>query len=360
MKIKSVEIKHYCRNFIKPLITSRGKVFERAGYVIRLTTDDGIIGLGEAAPLIGFSPDSLDQTGESLFKAEGRLIEQTVPDTLKQISSVVTGLISRTNPAARFGLETALADLAAQKANLPLNLWLYDKAQPEVKVNFLLSRPVEDWESLRRQIINSGYEAIKIKVGGDIDDDVDFVRQVRQNLGERVALRLDANGGWSYAVAEDAMWRLKNVDIKYIEEPHETFDPVRVRDLRRVTGARVALDESLYSPYEIETLITGGVCDVFIFKPALLGGIFRTIELAALAKQNNRQVVLTSTLETEICLAAQLHLSSVPEFAGSICGLDTLRLFEKPDQALSDVSGGTIKIPVNTGLGIDRDIWNRV
>lgn len=360
MKITSVNIKRYCRNFAFPLKSSQGTVFERAGYLIRLISDNNLVGLGEAAPLAGFSADTLDQTGGSINSAVSGLIDTAVPATLEQISTIVTRLIPQSNPAARFGLETALCDLAAKSAHKPLGRWLNEKCRDAIPVNYILPGPVTDWGKLDREIIAGGYGTVKIKVGHDIDEDVSVVRQARQVLGRRVFIRLDANRAWSYTAAEEAIWRLKSVNIEYIEEPHRMFDPARLRDLRRVTGVRVALDESLHESYDIESLITGGICDGFIFKPSRLGGIHRTMELTRLAGRHNRRVVITSTLETEIGLAAQLHLAAALEGGDRVCGLDTLRLFENPVASLCTVSSGAIRVPEGDGLGIDEEIWDRV
>ncbi len=360
MKIKSVEIHKYCRAFKKPMVTSRCVIAERTGYVIRIVSDNGLCGFGEAAPLDGFSRESFEETGNCLTSIVKELNGLSIPASLEAVSQLVDSIVPQAFPGVRFAVEAALCDLAAKDAGKPLCEWLCSKPKPEIPVNFLLSRPVDNWAGMRRHMIDSGYPAVKIKVADKpIEDDIEFVKQVRKELGDDIIFRLDANRGWSFEQAKTALIGMKDLNIEYIEEPLYDFNPEMLVKLKRKTGVAVALDETLVEQDKVEPLIEGGACDVIILKPTLLGGIAKTFQLIRLAVLYNRKVVITSTLETEIGIAALLHLAASVEAELLACGLDTLRLFCDAETSLYRVIDGKIKVSCSIpGIGIERPFIN--
>jgi O-succinylbenzoate synthase len=360
VKIKSIEIHKYCRAFEKPMVTSRCVITERIGYVVRIVSDSGLRGFGEAAPLDGFSRESFEETGNCLASLVKELNDLSIPASLEGVSQLVNSIVHHNSPGVRFAIETALCDLAAKDAGKPLCEWLSDSPKTEVPVNLLLSRPVDDWSKTKKHVTYSGYPAVKIKVADEaVEDDIEFVKQLRKELGGDIKLRLDANRKWSFEQAKTALIGMKDLNIEYIEEPLYDFNPVKLARLKRETGIAVALDETLAERGKVEPLIEGGACDVIILKPTLLGGIAKTFQVIRLAGQYSRKAVITSTLETEIGIAALLHLAASVEAELLPCGLDTLHLFYDAEASLYRVVDGKIKVPRDTpGIGIEPPFIN--
>ena len=92
------KFKKYHRLFKKPLSTAHGIIRERTGFLIKIEGEGGFYGLGEAAPLIGFSPDSIDETEKSLSKAATRLTDLDVSLSREKISGFIQGIIPKENP----------------------------------------------------------------------------------------------------------------------------------------------------------------------------------------------------------------------------------------------------------------------
>ncbi|RYE88950.1 MAG: hypothetical protein EOO75_12615, partial [Myxococcales bacterium] len=172
---------------------ARHRWSDRRGLLLILEAD-GALGLGEASPLPGYSPDSLDEAGGELRAIVENI--HTAPDDLDAIAALSAPLAS---PAARFALETALLDLAARSQGVPLHRRLRPGPAPAVARSGLLQESTPralDAEALARRA--EGLRHLKLKVGaGPVEDDVERVRRLRETLGSGVSLRLDANGSWT-------------------------------------------------------------------------------------------------------------------------------------------------------------------
>ncbi len=362
MKVDSGRIKCYRRKLRDPMITSRGPIAERSGFILAATADTGHTGYGEIGlPLdTGGTTDNESRTTleEMLNDAAAALRSMDIPSSLDDVAAKIKPLMATSDPAVYFGFETALCDLAARVVDRPLRHWLNQNAHDAVPVNFLVSRPVENWEELAATVSERGYRAVKTKVAtGPVVDDVEFVRQLRASLGDAIAVRLDANRGWDYETAKDLLVQLQPFGIDYIEEPLHSFTFEQYASLQKETRIRCALDESVGEAVDLQFLISSGVCPVLVLKPARLGGIAETISIVRLARNAGRRTVITSNLETEIGTAALFHLVASAYDDIPVCGLDTLRMFEKADPVLTRVEDGSIGVPPGPGLGLGEEMW---
>ncbi len=353
MNVKSFTVEPYSRRLKMPLVTSYGSITARDGFYITLTTDDGISGYSEVAPLPSYLPVSMEEVYSGLKGLEPKLDGLQVSADKDTIHTLVEELVED-NPYVASGLEFALCDAASKESKLALSKWLNKDAKSSVPVNYLIQRPVADWEALSAEIKLKGYRAVKIKVGAeDISKDVDCVMQARDYLGPDIALRLDANRGWDFKTACECLLQIKHVNIEYIEEPI-LGSGKELRALREETGTAVALDESLDTYGDVIAAAKEGYCDVIIVKPLLLSGAINTILAFEAITSCGKRAVMTSMLETETGIASLLHLAAALPGDLPPAGLDTLSLFEEYTKSLSLVSKGVVGLPKGTGIGYER------
>lgn len=342
-----------------PLSLAHGVISERQGAIIRIIADSGLTGWGEAAPLPGFSPDTLETTIETLTGIAGPIRGKEVHDSIGRIGDMVREIIPVGNSVAVFGLETALCDLAAQVSGQPLSAWLAPKPLTTVAVNYLITGTNNDWTKVKSEFIDGGYKTVKIKVGGGIpEDDIAAVRKIRRLLGDDIAVRLDANRRWSFDAAVRVLGGLRGCRIDYVEEPLAEGTLGAIKQLKAETDIRIALDESLAAARNIEESVAVGGADVLIVKPTVIGGIAVAMQLAGMARRYGRQVVITSTFEGEIGLMALVHLASAICAEGVACGLNTISVFEENlASELLRVKDGGIRVPQEPGLGLPAGLW---
>ncbi|MDO5683404.1 MAG: o-succinylbenzoate synthase [Propionibacteriaceae bacterium] len=189
--------------------------------------------------------------------------------------------------------------------------------------------PALDPEPSRALAAESGCRTAKIKVaepGQTLGDDLARVEAVRDALGPDGAVRVDANGGWSFDEAIIALRELSRFGIEYAEQPVATVeDLARLRRelVRRTISVPIAADESIRRSGDPERVAELAAADVAVLKVQPLGGVRRCLELADLL---GLPVVVSSALETSIGLAAGVALAAALPELPYACGLNTRAL----------------------------------
>ncbi len=200
--------------------------------------------------------------------------------------------------AAVFALECALLDLESRLREVPLRHLLNPKASSSVPVNGALG-PLATLSELDLSQALDLYRVIKLKVGvGDPRHELERLGTLTRALPAGATLRLDANGAWDRPTATRAVIALAGLPIECIEEPLAVADPEALAELQSLAGFPLALDESL------PRLLAGGL-DLARFpvrravlKPAVLGGLKCTLDLAHRLHRAGIQAVVTSVVES--------------------------------------------------------------
>jgi O-succinylbenzoate synthase len=187
-----------------------------------------------------------------------------------------------------------------------------------------------------------GYPSVKVKVGTrDPAADVDRVLAVRDLVGPRVGLRIDANGAWDLDTARGVLARLAPVGLELAEQPVPTLDAMA--SLRRLVTVPLAADEAVRSIADARRLRSLGAADALVLKVQPLGGVRAALDIAAEA---GVPAVVSSMLETSIGIGAGVALAAALDSLPFACGLATL------DELAGDVvsaplrpRGGAIAVP---------------
>jgi L-alanine-DL-glutamate epimerase-like enolase superfamily enzyme len=199
--------------------------------------------------------------------------------------------------------------------------------------------------------LREGYACFKLKVG--LPDDPDRVAAVREAVGPWPALRVDANGAWSVDAAVQAIRRLEEYDLEFVEQPCRSLRELAA--VRQRVSTPVAADESVASLRELRRAVELEACDVLNVKLAGAGGFKPARELLREARFNGLGAFLSSTLDGPWGIAAALQLAAAEELTLA-CGLATLDLFDSPvAAALPRPRGGTLSVPPGPGLGVSID-----
>jgi len=250
-------------------------------------------GIGEAAPLPGFSSDTLQGAEAALGSLDLDKLERAfgIEDTGEALKSIAD-LLPRGQPAARMALETAALDLRGHQRRVSAAALLGAAPGEERALAWLVdaaasTRTLEAVQYARRE----GFGHFKIKLGavGRFETEIAAIGELRRALGAGPRLRLDANHSWS----------------EFIEEPCP-------RLTRRLpTCIPVALDESLQGldPGELEALALTSGAGVVVLKPMVLGGLSHCLELGRRARALNLGVVISHSFDGPVALAAAAALA---------------------------------------------------
>ncbi|MEF8757482.1 MAG: o-succinylbenzoate synthase [Halobacteriales archaeon] len=341
------ELREFDLSLAEPLATAAGEIDRREGWLVRITTDDAIA-LGEATPLPGWT-ESPVACRDGLERA----IERLEPDGPAEALDALDG-----TPAARHGLDGALADLRARRADEPLSRFLGGEgAVDRVPVNATIGDgDAADTVEAARDAVASGFSCLKIKVGNrPVDADVDRLRAVRETVGPSVAIRADANGAWSRDEAGAALSAFEPVGVEYVEQPLSADDLDGHADLPDAEVG-IGLDESVVT-VGIDAVLDAGIADVAILKPMVLGGPTRTIEAANRARAAGVEPVVTTTVDAIVARTTAVHCAAaIPNPSPS--GLATGSMLVDdigPDPA--PIRDGTAVVPGEKGLGV-AGVWD--
>ncbi|MCY7412010.1 MAG: o-succinylbenzoate synthase [Salinibacterium sp.] len=172
-----------------------------------------------------------------------------------------------------------------------------------------------------------GCRTVKVKVaepGQTLVDDTARVSAARRVLGAEGRIRIDANGAWSIDAAERAIHKLAEYDLEYVEQPCATVaELARLRARIAYMDVPIAADESVRKAEDPLGVVRAGGADLLIVKAAPLGGIRRTLELAASA---GVPAVVSSALESSVGISMGLHLAAALPALDFDCGLGTAAL----------------------------------
>lgn len=320
--------------------TARVRSGVRDGVLLRLHDEDGREGLGEATPLPGYSDagDTVEACERFLARVGGEALPNEAP------------------AAARFAYETAVSDLVAQRAGVPLCDYLAGRrAAARIERNALLPTDTVDdalWVEAARTHVAQGFRTLKAKVGreGRLDDELRALACVRRAVGSDVALRADANRAWSRPDAVRALTALADPSIgaALVEEPSVAFPHSSL-------GVSIAADESLRDGSERARLAIADGCAAYVLKPAVLGGLRACLSLAEVAWSRGRSVLVTHLFDGPVALAAAAHLALALAARGPVLasGLDVAHAKHLPlsPWIASAADPSRVHRPASPGLG---------
>ena len=287
---------------------------QRAGLFLRIRDDEGVCGRGEASPLPGFSPDTLDVCSEQLRAVAVEKLEPGSDESAHEWLDRALAESGVTAPAARFALETALLDWRGRLTGISIAALLGGKEAVTRRVP--LAALVEDFPSAQAAFAR-GIRAFKIKISpATWPAGVRLGQALRRGHGASVALRFDANQSLPASQAAAKLRELSALEPEFVEEP------VPGDELLRLDGSPVPLaaDESLARPGAWPRL--AAVCKVLVLKPTLLGGFGACLKLAQDALARGLHVVVTHTFDGPIALAAAAELAVALPGPALACGLE--------------------------------------
>jgi len=344
MRIIHASLHPYNLKMKRPWITARGPVSRREGWLIAVTSDSGITGWGDCAPLQAAGTESLTASRQAL--------DECIRHISRGESDQVLDGLERLPPAARCGMETALLDLQARSQGVAMADLLGGKKRSVVRVNAACGNLERDVEQCVSAAVESGFKVIKFKVGLLVpEQEARFLRELARHAGDGISFRLDANGAWSPQQARRFVAAVEGVNVESIEEPLRQPDANQLRALQALCPYPLALDESLAGSAQASMRSLSSVRRL-VLKPAVLGGPRSTLAWADIARNAGLEVVVTTTLESALGVAMVAQVAATLETDG-VHGLVTGQWFESDTAALPTIAGGLLPLPKGSGIGLE-------
>ena len=333
-----------------PVTSSAATVSRRDALLVKLE-HEGVLGLGEASPLVEFGGEPAPQCRAALAEATRQLVR--APTGAADVERLLERAPQLRNaPAARFAVEQALLDWVARRMGLPLRKLLSPGAARELAVNALLvSNEPDDLRDEAAAWTEQGFTTLKLKVGARTPgQDLLRLRAVREGAGPGAKIRLDANGAWDVARAGEALRLLGEVGLELCEQPTPVRDPEALGEVARLGLCPVAADEGLVVTASRDALARDA--DVLVIKPSLVGGLGQALALG----RKGRAAYVTAGYEGPIARAGAAHLAAALPRSAFAHGLNTGALLENARSPL-DPARGALRLPESPGLGLGPEVF---
>lgn len=350
-----------------PLLTNFGTAHQqlatREGVIVEIYTDDGIVGVGEIAPLPEFTGDTVQDILPFLPYVAEHLQNKSLPEAL----SILHSNLNTVPSSVRYGIETALLDAQGLFKGRSLSSILAQSTSSDddgrqiirskIAVNTVIGTMSTDATvKLAQEAIAAGFRCIKLKMGSEPEVEVARVGAVRAAIGPLIDLRLDANEGWTREQAESILMHCADFNIQYVEQPLSRNDLEGMHALRQTVSIPIAVDEMLSDLASAQRILAAGAADIFIVKPQLSGGLYNAQRMLQLASEHGLRCVITSSVEAGIGVAAALHLAASSPEVTLACGLGTLPMLKNDlISGTLPIYNGSLQVPDGSGLGVALD-----
>jgi L-alanine-DL-glutamate epimerase-like enolase superfamily enzyme len=332
--------------------------------LIRLTTDDGLEGVGEATVTPRWS-------GETVWGARALIEHVLRPVVLgcdpRDIDAITQRMeaVAVDNWFAKAAIEMACWDVAGRAVGQPVYELLGGACRPlTVRNRFSIGAYTPEVAAERAtERVAAGFDTIKVKVGTDPVQDVARVRAVRAAIGSSIKLTIDANGGWNAEQATSCLRALDSCELTLVEQPLPRGNYTELRTLRRETGQKILADESCFDEIEARELIQQECCDAISLYPGKQGGIAAARRIATVAAAHDIPCTIGSNLEWDVGAAAMLHFIvstpnvQVERYPGDCLG-PFYHEFSLAKNPLT-ISGPFSTVHSGPGLGMEID-WDLV
>ncbi len=354
MQIKSITIWKADLGNTKPYTIAFKTVDEVLNAFVEITLSNGITGIGAGCPSEYVTGEHMNDTMTSLTDANLDFLRGRDICEINQLLFEVTMKFPKT-PAARAAIDIALHDAFTKFLGIPLVKYLGQKIKTMPTSNTIGIKNVAETLKETEEYIKRGFKAIKVKIGKDLEEDIERLVKMREKFGDKFAIRIDANQGYTAAQTVEFYNRTKSLDIELIEQPLPAKAVAEIRQLPDHVKAKIAADESLLSPKDaLELVKPPRAVGIFNIKLMKCGGIGQGLQIANIGFHEGIDLFWGCNDESIISITAGLHVAFAcphTKYIDLDGSLDLAKDIVKGGFVLED---GMMRCSDKPGLGVER------
>jgi muconate cycloisomerase len=342
--------------------------------IIKLYTDQGLMGLGEAPVLKDWGGD------------HGRYFGETPQTTVHIINDILAPALSGQDPSrfeaihavmdkavkgypyCKAAIDAAIYDVVGKALKVPAYQLLGGLFRERIPIAHSLGlmdieRAVEE----AAQAKSEGVKTIKLKCGVDHKRDVELVKQVREAIGPDLHICVDANQGYPTAkLAVKVTRAMEAYDLLYMEQPVEGLD--QMAEVTRRVDTLIMADESAWTSQDVIEIVQKKAADMISIYTTKPGGMFKAKKVAAVAEAAGLKCNVNGSVETGVGNAANIHLAAstgvvtygcvVPVSTPAGKGTGGIAGIYYQDDIIKEpfpYAGGDVIVSSRPGLGIELD-----
>ena len=346
--------------FAQPFKISQGARDTLETLIVRVHTDEGIVGIGETQAW------RRQGSAELLWSLVRTIKDHFEPLIAGRSPFDIGGILQTLNEAlyntlyAQAAVADALYDIAGKAVGLPVHKLLAGECRDRVRIGGLLAmKPtVGELMDSAQDFYERGFRHFGLKIGLDPKQDLANVLALRERFGDQVVLRVDANGALTYDAALALLKKLEPHDIDVAEQPIAIWDLEGLAALCRATSIPIMADESVSTDHSLLEVIRRRAATVVQTKIAKNGGMYRVWRLWTLASAAGMRIYPGNHPSTSVATAAVAQLCGAwpgplmeGVFAVGVSGALGADIVTEPIVPVN----GEIRVPSGPGLGVELD-----
>ncbi len=308
MKIKEIKVDIVKIPFKKPFTMAMWTSKEKIHVIVKMVSDEGVVGLGETVPLVA---EFGEPTGGVKEVIENYFAPVLIGVDLYNIEEIH----ERMNLAVKFhwfaksAIDFALYDLMGKTKNIPVYKLLGGLKDSKIPLNWVIGiQEPQDAAKEARYYFEKGYRSFKLKAR-EAERAVNTLREVRKAVGDEPKIRVDANQSWSESAAIKVIRNMEKYNPELIEQPLPYWNLEGMAKVKNSTNVPIMIDEGVITIHDALRVVRLGSADIINLKIAKSGGIFYSRKIADIAEATGLECVVGSMLEGWIGTAAGAHIA---------------------------------------------------
>lgn len=327
--------------------------------VVRVFTDEGIVGIGEAPHMVGHS-----QAGETPWTVRVVLRDKLIPAILAKDPMNIQGIQEAMdlavpgNERAKSSINLAMYDIAGKALNTPVYNLLGGKYRSAVPLSWSL--PIGEVDEIVREaerMCERGWRILKLKTGRrSLEHDIEAVKRVRQAVGKDVRIRADANQAYDVRGGIKVTNAMAEWGLEYMEQPVAGWDLEGMAQVRARASVPIMADESIKSvraAYDVARMKAADYFSIYVCSP---GGLINSKKIAVLGEAAGISGYVGGALESIIGSSAGLHLAASSSGISLGCEMGSQYLLaDDIGTEPLEMKDGALVVPDGPGLGVTID-----
>ena len=354
MKIKSIQTWNTDLGNTKPYTIAFKTIDEVINAFIEITLDNGTTGIGAGCPSEYVTQEPLESTIATLQEKNLDFLIGRNINEINQLNFEAWKKFPK-NPAVRAAIDIALYDAFTKQLGVPLVKFLGQKIKSLPTSNTIGIKNVAETLKEAQEYGERGFTVLKVKLGIDLNEDIERIVKLREKFGKKFIIRVDANQGYTIAQTIDFYNKTKHLDVELVEQPLPAKAVAELKTLPEEIRTIVAADESLLTPKDaLELIKPPRAAGIFNIKLMKCGGINQALKIADIALQEDVDLFWGCNDESIVSITAALHVAfacSNTKYIDLDGSLDLARDVVKGGFILKD---GVMTCSDKPGLGVER------
>lgn len=356
MKITRIEAIPFAIPYRKPLRFASGEVYAAEHVLVRVHTDDGVVGIAEAPP----RPFTYGETQAGIIAAVDQLFAPALTGLTLLERETARTRMARTvgNPTAKGAVDMAIWDALGRTLDLRV-VDLLGGYTDRMRVSHMLGfdSPSAMVAEAERMQETYGIRTFKVKVGrSPVSLDTAVVRALRDRFGDQVELYVDGNRGWSAAESARAMKEMADLDLLFAEELNPADDVLGRRWLVGQLDVPFIADESVPTPADVTREVLGGSATAISIKTARTG-FTDSQRVHHLAEGLGLEVVMGNQIDGQLGSTCTVAFGAAHRLTSRRAG-ELSNFLDMSDDLLTEpltIIDGELVVRPGAGLGVEID-----